>query len=179
MGLLDKQVKLKHIAIAGFACIAALGFTVGMVEFTNTTPFCGETCHEMDPMYVSWQHSNHKTVDCAECHEQPGLEGTVKSKMKGTKELWLHVTGNIPDPIRVQNTNEVNCYVCHQDKIKESEVAAARRDPHTAKHFENGMNCVTCHTGLVHNEELNKSVPTRDRCYTCHLDAMSTLTAAR
>ncbi len=179
MSLMDKQFKLKHIAIAGFACIIGLGAMVGMIEATNQTEFCGTACHEMDPMYVSWQHSNHQVIGCADCHEQPGLEGTIKSKAKGTYELMLHVSGNIPDPIKLQNPNEVNCYVCHQDKIRTAEVAAPLKDPHTQKHFENGMNCLTCHKGLVHDEMANKSVPTRDSCYTCHLDAMSTLTAAK
>ena len=175
MSILDKAFKLKHIALAGIVGIGFLGASVGMIELTNQTSFCGTTCHEMDPMYQTWQTSNHKTVDCADCHEQPGLEGTVKSKWKGTKELFIHIGGNIPDPIKVENTNEINCYVCHQDKMKEAELAAARKDPHTAKHFENGMNCVSCHTGLVHNEMVNKSLPSRERCYTCHLDAMGSL----
>ena len=175
MSLGDKQVKLKHIAIAGIACIVAFSAAYGMIEATNQNTFCGEQCHEMDPMYVTWQHSNHKTVDCADCHEQPGFTGMVQSKMKGTKELFLHVTGNVPDPIKVHDTNEVNCYTCHQDKIKDAEIAGPRKDPHTAKHFENGMNCVTCHTGIVHNDAANQVLPSRERCYTCHLDAMGSL----
>ena len=175
MGLLDKKFKLKHIAAAGFACIGLFAISYGMIEATNQTSFCGTSCHEMDPMYQTWMTSNHKTVDCADCHEQPGLTGTIKSKWKGTQELILHVTGNVPDPIKLQNTNEVNCYVCHQDKIKGQELALERKDPHTERHFQEGMNCVSCHTGLVHNESLNKVLPSRDRCYTCHLDAMSSL----
>ncbi len=175
MGLLDKTITLKHVALAGIIGIGFLGFTAGVIEYTNQTSFCGTTCHEMDPMYQTWQTSNHKVVECADCHEKPGLSGTVESKWKGTKELLIHISGNVPDPIKIENTNDVNCYVCHQDKIKEAEIAVARKNPHTAKHFENGMNCVTCHTGLVHNDMANKSLPSRNRCYTCHLDAMSSL----
>ena len=117
MSLMDKQFKLKHIAIAGFACIIGLGVMVGMIEATNQTSFCGTTCHEMDPMYVSWQHSNHKSIECADCHEKPGIEGTIQSKMKGTQELILHVTGNVPDPIHLQNTNDFSGIVGNSLKI--------------------------------------------------------------
>ena len=77
MSLGEKKIKLKHLAIAGFVCIAAFAGAYGMIEATNQSPFCGETCHEMDPMYVTWKHSNHKNVDCADCHEQPGFTGMV------------------------------------------------------------------------------------------------------
>ncbi|MCR5756303.1 MAG: NapC/NirT family cytochrome c [Selenomonas sp.] len=176
MSLLDKKFKLKHIAIAGFACIALLGATVAMIEATNQSSFCGTTCHEMDPMYQTWLHSGHKNVGCAECHEKPGIEGTIASKWQGTQELFLHVTGQVPDPIKMENPQDkVNCYTCHQDKIMNTEIALKNKDPHTAKHFENGMNCMTCHSGVVHNDAVNMELPSRDRCYTCHLDAMSKL----
>ncbi len=173
----DFKVKLKHVAIAGVACIALYGVSYGMIEATNQTTFCGETCHEMDPMYQTWQHSAHaqSNVGCADCHEKPGLQGTIESKAKGTKELFLHVTGQVPDPIKIGDPNDVNCYTCHQDKMLNAETAAAAKDPHTQKHFENGMTCMTCHTGVVHNDNANMYVPSRERCYTCHLDAMSKL----
>lgn len=171
----DFKVKLKHVAFAGIACIALYGAAYGMVEATNQTPFCGETCHEMDPMYTSWQQSGHAKADvgCADCHEKPGLQGTIESKWKGTKELVMHVSGNVPDPIKMENPNDVNCYTCHQGKMMNVETAAAAKDPHTMKHFENGMTCLTCHTGVTHDTNVNMTVPSRERCYTCHLDSMS------
>ena len=62
MSLGDKQVMLKHIAMAGIACIVAFTAAYGMIEATNQNTICGEQCHEMDPMYVTWQHSNHKQL---------------------------------------------------------------------------------------------------------------------
>ena len=174
----DKKFKLKHIAIAGLACIVLLGASTVMIEATNTTSFCSTTCHEMEPMANSYDHSIHAKagVGCADCHEKPGLQGTIASKWQGTQELFLHVTGQVPDPIKMTDAHKkVNCYICHQDKIMNSEVAAKHKDPHTAKHFENGMNCLTCHTGVVHDAKVNMDVPGRERCYTCHLDNMGKL----
>ena len=66
MSILDKAFKLKHIALAGIVGIGFLGLSVGMIEYTNQTSFCGTTCHEMDPMYQTWQTSNHKSIGCAD-----------------------------------------------------------------------------------------------------------------
>jgi hypothetical protein len=71
--------------------------------------------------------------------------------------------------------DKVNCYTCHQGNIMNEEIAAKDKNPHTAKHFANGMNCLTCHSGVVHKDGANVDLPSRDRCYTCHLDAMGKL----
>ncbi|MDD6120350.1 MAG: NapC/NirT family cytochrome c [Selenomonadaceae bacterium] len=172
----ERKFKLKHIAAAGAVCIALLGVGMVSIEATNQTSFCGESCHEMDPMYQSYQHSLHAKagVGCADCHEKPGLTGTVQSKWQGTKELVLHVTGQVPDPIKMENPDSTNCYTCHQDKVLDAETAAKHNDPHSAKHFENGMTCLTCHSGVVHNDKVNADLPSRDGCYTCHLDSKGT-----
>jgi cytochrome c nitrite reductase small subunit len=172
----ERRFKLKHIALAGAACIVLLGVGMVSIEATNQTKFCGESCHEMDPMYQSYQHSLHAQagVGCADCHEKPGLTGTVESKWKGTKELVLHVTGKVPDPIKMSSPDGANCYTCHQDKMLDADTAAKYNDPHTMKHFENGMNCLTCHSGVVHNDAVNADLPSRDSCYTCHLDSKGT-----
>ena len=105
------------------------------------------------------------------------MKGNFHVRFLGGKGVAILPTYplNVPDPIKIENTNDVNCYVCHQDKIKEQELALSRKDPHTERHFQEGMNCVSCHSGIVHDEMKNKVLPSRDRCYTCHLDAMSSL----
>ena len=84
------KVKLKHVALAGVACIALYGVSYGMIEATNQTTFCGESCHEMDPMYQTWQHSAHAQsgVGCADCHEKPGLQGTIESARCRIPSRW-------------------------------------------------------------------------------------------
>jgi nitrate/TMAO reductase-like tetraheme cytochrome c subunit len=125
----------------------------------------------MTPMHVSWQTSAHKNVACYDCHAEAGFQGTVKAKAKGLKELYLHVTA--ANVVPKASERDINCYSCHQDKVKmNADKAAGAKDPHTFKHFGNGMTCVTCHGGLVHNVKLNNAVPSRDTCSTCHLDAM-------
>lgn len=172
----EGKIRFRYLIGLGFIGIVLCAFTYVSVEASSDSVFCGTACHEMDPEYQSWQHSAHKDVACAECHEGQGLMGLAESKYQGTMETVAHITGNYEMPIVMEHPEKVDCYRCHQDKMKtDTDMAYARRDPHTMKHFENGINCITCHSGVVHNEMANKELPTRDRCFTCHLDGMNQL----
>ena len=37
-------------------------------DYTNSPPFCGETCHTMPPEYSAYQTSPHARIACVECH---------------------------------------------------------------------------------------------------------------
>ncbi|MBM2851352.1 MAG: cytochrome c family protein [Anaerolineales bacterium] len=37
-------------------------------DYTNSPPFCGETCHTMPPEYSAYQISPHARIACVECH---------------------------------------------------------------------------------------------------------------
>ena len=161
----------RHISILGAIIAAGLLCIAWSAEYTSRSDFCAG-CHEMAPMYQTWTMSSHKNVACVDCHSEPGLKGLIKEKAKGMKEVYLHITGSYA--VIQADTSEINCYSCHQDKVKtNAEQALAIKSPHTVKHFANGMNCVTCHSGLVHNEKLNQAVPSREQCTTCHLDQMT------
>lgn len=167
-----EKVTGKHLLIIGALLVFLLISTAWTVAYTSTSEFCGSTCHEMSPMYQSWQMSAHKNVSCDACHVEPGVKGLVKAKANGLKEVYVHVTSSNINP--KASKDDFNCYSCHQDKVKvNTSKALAAKDPHTIKHFDNGMTCVTCHGGLVHDAKRNNAVPRRDNCTTCHLDAMN------
>ncbi|WP_371373075.1 cytochrome c3 family protein [Sporomusa aerivorans] len=160
----------RHVVLFGIILLFFLIFTGWSVAYTSQSQFCG-TCHEMEPMYQTWQTSTHRNVDCEDCHTKPGVSGVVNAKAKGLKELYLHVTSSNIAP--KADERDVNCYNCHQDKVKlNTGKALAAKEPHTVKHFDNGMNCITCHSGVVHNSKMNNTVPGRDTCARCHLDTM-------
>jgi nitrate/TMAO reductase-like tetraheme cytochrome c subunit len=37
-------------------------------DYTNSSPFCGTTCHTMPPEYSAYQVSPHARIACVECH---------------------------------------------------------------------------------------------------------------
>ncbi|CQR71779.1 Cytochrome c-type protein NapC [Sporomusa ovata DSM 2662] len=161
----------RHIGVVGIIFVILLIFAGWMADYSSRPEFCGSSCHEMNSTYQSWQMSAHKNVGCEDCHGEAGAIGLVKTKAKGMKEVYVHITSSKIEP--KANEHDINCYNCHQDKVKLNvDKALAAKDPHTVKHFDDGMTCVACHSGLVHDTKLNNAVPSRDTCTRCHLDAM-------
>lgn len=164
-----KSPKRRAIIIAVVIFIIIVGGAFS-VELTSQTWFC-KSCHEMEEFHTAWESSSHNSVDCIDCHSDPGFVGLMEAKANGLRQAVVHFTG-VPDTITAE-AEKINCINCHQDKPRTNlELAAVDKDPHTAAHFTE-MNCVTCHTGLTHDNNMNKSRPTRDSCFTCHLEEMN------
>jgi nitrate/TMAO reductase-like tetraheme cytochrome c subunit len=98
----------------------AVAFTVGgvvAIQWTETADFCGR-CHTMGPELKAYEMSPHRDVSCAECHVEPGIQGWVKAKINGTKQLVEIITGSFPKPIPapdhadLPSTNST-CVKCH------------------------------------------------------------------
>jgi nitrate/TMAO reductase-like tetraheme cytochrome c subunit len=98
----------------------AVAFTVtGVVaiQWTETADFCGR-CHTMGPELKAYEMSPHRDVSCAECHVEPGIQGWVKAKINGTKQLVEIITGQFPKPIPAPDHAELpptssSCQKCH------------------------------------------------------------------
>ncbi len=58
---------LPYLTLAGAAAAAFLIGGAGW-EYTNSSQFCGTTCHTMPPEYLSYLASPHANVKCVECH---------------------------------------------------------------------------------------------------------------
>ena len=135
----------------------------GTIEYTSRPPFCN-SCHEMSPMYQAWAKSAHKEVSCIRCHADPGLLGLLGAKLGAFKDGYYHITGTYKKPIKFRGNPGVfnkRCLACHKNKI-------GQNDAHNKTHFDNGMACIDCHVGLVHDDKTNKKPPSRDICRKCH-----------
>ena len=58
-------------------------------DYTNSPPFCGETCHTMPPEYTSYLASPHARINCTECHIGRGYLATQVTRKAGDLK---HVT---------------------------------------------------------------------------------------
>lgn len=58
---------LPYVVVVAVLTLLLIGVSAGW-ETTNTTSFCGLTCHTMPPQYVTHSISNHNRVTCEECH---------------------------------------------------------------------------------------------------------------
>lgn len=102
--------------VAGFAVAMTAG-GVAALQWTETADFCGR-CHTMGPELKGHAVSAHRELSCAECHVEPGIQGWIKAKINGTKQLIEILTGNFPTPIPPPGHGDlpptsVTCRRCH------------------------------------------------------------------
>jgi nitrate/TMAO reductase-like tetraheme cytochrome c subunit len=100
-----------------FLLISALG-SYQTYHFTESVQFCGQACHGvMKPEYVTYLHSPHAKVPCAECHIGKGANWYVRSKLSGTYQVYATLADKYPRPIPTPVKNlrpaQETCEECH------------------------------------------------------------------
>lgn len=138
--------KLLLIALGGVVAISLL--TGVALKATSTPQFCS-SCHEMSPEFATWETSSHSKIACVTCHIEPGTMSFVEHKISSLNQLYLHLTGKVPNTIVMPDPikNEV-CEQCHSTARKVT-ASGDINIPHD-KHLQQGIACVACHAGVVH-----------------------------
>jgi nitrate/TMAO reductase-like tetraheme cytochrome c subunit len=103
-----------------FLLISAIG-SYQTYHFTESVQFCGQTCHGvMKPELVTYLHSPHARVACAECHIGKGAAWYVRSKLSGTYQVYATLADKYPRPIPTPVKNlrpaQETCEQCHWPK---------------------------------------------------------------
>ncbi len=85
-------------------------------EYSNSSSFCGTTCHTMPPEYNTYLVSPHARVLCVDCHI--GRDLLIKQffrKSGHMRLLWATITGDYEYPIRVSKMRPARetCEQCH------------------------------------------------------------------
>ncbi len=104
-----------------YAVLGVLTLIVGVVgvtgwEFTNSTAFCGETCHTMPPEYTLYQVSPHARVDCVECHlGRDYLAFRFARKLGDIRHGFLAIFRTYEYPIQADEMRPARetCELCH------------------------------------------------------------------
>jgi hypothetical protein len=109
----------RRIAPYGVLCglvIVILASASYTWEYTDSSDFCGTTCHTMPPEYSAYQQSSHVQVKCVECHVGNEFNQSQFSR-KG--RILRHATALLFEryetPIQTKDlrpTREV-CQTCH------------------------------------------------------------------
>ncbi|HYL39786.1 MAG TPA: NapC/NirT family cytochrome c, partial [Candidatus Binatus sp.] len=102
--------------VAGFAVAMTAGGVVAL-QWTETADFCGR-CHTMAPELKGHEISAHRELACADCHVEPGVQGWIKAKINGTKQLVEILLGTFPTPIPPPGHDDLppstaTCRRCH------------------------------------------------------------------
>ncbi len=132
------------------------------VKVSESNMACG-TCHDNE--HLRWKTSSHKTIDCIDCHIDPGMSGAVDAQVKGIGNLFTAVfkgtdiqPHEAPVPVSTQN-----CLGCHASILRVNEIGWGDLPENTLKgqglkighstHVEKyTIDCVECHRGIIHRD---------------------------
>ncbi|MGE5553491.1 MAG: NapC/NirT family cytochrome c [Betaproteobacteria bacterium] len=165
------KIKLNWPFIIGFL-IVFIAANIGFLVYAGTDHFCGSVCHSMSVYRDTWAASSHgpkvlknEPVHCEECHYDRGVKGYIAGKINGMKSMIKEITATYHTPIKGE-PKEARCKECHDiKKINETET---HRIPHE-QHEAMGLNCMSCHAGLVHGREgEGEAKITHEACKQCH-----------
>ncbi|HZR17734.1 MAG TPA: NapC/NirT family cytochrome c [Verrucomicrobiae bacterium] len=103
-----------------FLLVSAVG-SYQSYHYTESVQFCGQACHGvMQPEFVTYSHSSHARVACAECHIGKGATWYVRSKLSGTYQVYATMADKYPKPIPTPVKNlrpaQETCEECHWPK---------------------------------------------------------------
>ena len=103
-----------------FLLVSAVG-SYQSYHYTESVQFCGQACHGvMQPEWVTYTHSPHARVACAECHIGKGATWYVRSKLSGTYQVYATLADKYPKPIPTPVKNlrpaQETCEECHWPK---------------------------------------------------------------
>src|SRR3972149_4956596 len=85
-------------------------------EYTNSSRFCGTSCHTMPPEYAAYQVSPHARIACVECHIGREFIGNqIFRKAGDIRHVFATVFVTYEYPIRVKNMRPAPeiCEKCH------------------------------------------------------------------
>lgn len=108
--------RLLPFGILGILTIFSLTGTAYAWEYTNSTEFCGTSCHTMPPEYSAYLRSPHARVQCVECHIGRDVVTTQFSRKAGDlRHVVLMVTQQYEYPIHSHNMRPArdSCETCH------------------------------------------------------------------
>ena len=154
--------KAQLLTIISITIAAALFF-----QWAEAQPSFCKSCHEMDIHVTTWQESTHyDSANCLDCHLEPGIQGQIDVKIRGVRELLVHVFGNVDLPINnTIHVKDEQCVACHQESAY---IPDKNIDVRHNIHTEVGLQCVDCHANIVHAEVSEPKIIPLSQCESCH-----------
>jgi predicted CXXCH cytochrome family protein len=151
---------------------------IQLYEFTESPDFCARYCHSMEPYVQTYENPGNNTilqthieheVECADCHNGPGIIGTAKSRIAGLTMVLSELSNEYDaDNLQAEVPNE-HCSKgqCHGsvDWVIQT-VTGEEFHPFTnngTKDPEIGESCTTCHNPRIGGTGLSKA-----SCALCH-----------
>jgi len=136
-----RWLRVLPFAIAGVLTLIVLYGSVEAWTYTNSSEFCGTSCHTMPPEYSAYQRSPHARVQCVECHIGRDVVTTQFTRKAGDlRHVVLTITKDYEFPIhsRAMRPARDSCERCHfPEKFSDDSLREIRHyegesnDPHS------------------------------------------------
>lgn len=134
--------------VSGVALLLAAG---AGYHWAGTPGFCG-TCHSMERVHRTWQHSNHRQFDCIECHlpHRSFAESFYYKAKAGLRDVSDEFGRDygIVTPVSAEAARilQDNCFRCHSSTVSGTRMT------------QQETQCIQCHRNLVHGRGEPKGV---------------------
>lgn len=148
------------------AVLAVLALLVLPAYLSSRPSFFGRY-EGLAGQYDSWAESTHAEVSCEDCHVPPNTFARTGYRMLMISQVYLSAVG-APPPDVFDTPANAACLECHND-LRTVSPEGDLQIPHRAHVNILQMDCVECHSYLVH--ELSPSgghVPEMETCLKCH-----------
>lgn len=156
----EKGSSWRTFAVFATAAVIGLGFFImreaEVVSYLSDNPQACVNCHNMTPMYNSWNHSSHREwASCNDCHvPHNNIANAYYFKAKdGLYHASVFTTRTEPDVIFMkpasQEVVQNNCIRCHIDQVTET-----KYDGWIESHQANRTDrqCWECHKEVPHGK---------------------------
>jgi cytochrome c-type protein NapC len=170
----------KMLAFVVLLILPAVGVWGGFsehMEKATSTQFC-LSCHVMtdfgkslqidDKSYIPAAHFQNNRIPrdhaCYTCHTDYTMFGTVNSKMRGLRHLWVQYTQTVPKPEAIKLYTPFNnreCLHCHLGARNFEEVSGHQKKPEQLANMKSGkQSCLSsgCHE-FIHDVGSLKDAP--------------------
>jgi nitrate/TMAO reductase-like tetraheme cytochrome c subunit/mono/diheme cytochrome c family protein len=126
-----RWVRILPYALLGVLTLLVLTASAYGWEYTNSPPFCGETCHTMPPEYTAYLTSPHARVACVDCHIGKGFIATrITRKAGDLKHVYATLFRDYEFPIVAHDLrpSRETCELCHNpEKFSDDSLREIKR----------------------------------------------------
>jgi len=127
----SRWVRLLPYAFLGVLTLLLLTAGAYAWDYTNSPPFCGESCHTMPPEYTAYLVSPHARIDCVDCHIGKGFIATrITRKAGDLKHVFATAFKTYEFPIRAHDLRPARetCELCHSpEKFSDDSLREIKR----------------------------------------------------
>jgi len=112
----SRRLLILPYSVLGLLTISLLVGGAYAWDYTNSSSFCGTSCHTMPPEYAAYQVSPHARIACVECHIGREFIGNQIFRKAGDVRHIIAMTFQTYEyPIRVKNMRPARetCEKCH------------------------------------------------------------------